>query len=91
MLPPFDLSVPADARYRSTAPEAAAKYAELAGCAPAAANALRTDVDAAAAKMASSPLRDDAQNIALGFTTAESEVVVKMTCGSESATIRQPR
>jgi len=27
----------------------------------------------------------------LGFTTAESEVVVKMTCGGENATIRQPR
>jgi len=35
MLPPFDLSVPTDARFRPMAPEVAAKYAELAGCAPA--------------------------------------------------------
>lgn len=86
MLPPFDLSVPTDARFRSTAPEAAAKYAELAGCAPAAASAMKDDVDATATKMASC-----GENIALGFTTAESEVVVKMSCGGESATIRQPR
>ena len=86
MLPPFDLSVPADARYRSTAPEAAAKYAELAGCAPAAATALRDDVEATATKMAAA-----GHDIALGFTTAESEVVVKMTSGSQTATIRQPR
>jgi len=86
MLPPFDLSVPTDARFRSTAPEAAAKYAELAGCAPAAASAMRDDVEAVATKMASC-----GENIALGFTTAESEVVVKMSCGGENATIRQPR
>ena len=86
MLPPFDLSVPTDARFRSMAPEAAAKYAELAGCAPAAAAAIKENVDAAATKMASC-----GENIALGFTTAESEVVVKMTCGGQNATIRQPR
>ena len=86
MLPPFDLSVPSDVRYRSVAPEAAAKYAELAGCAPAAAAALRNDVDAAAAKMAAAD-----GNIALGFSTAESEVVVTMASGAQSTTIRQPR
>lgn len=86
MLPPFDMSVPADARFRSMAPDVAAKYAELAGCAPAAATAVRDEVDATAAKMAAS-----GENIAIGFTTAESEVIVKMSCGSQSATIRQPR
>ena len=91
MLPPFELSVPADARYRPTAPEAAAKYAELAGCAPAAATALRDEVDAAAEKMAASSLRNDVANIALSFVTADSEVVVTMTCGGQHATIRQPR
>ena len=86
MLPPFDLSVPTDARFRPMAPEVAAKYAELAGCAPAAATAVRDQVDAAALKMATC-----GENIALGFVTAEFEVIVTMSCGSEHATIRQPR
>jgi hypothetical protein len=86
MLPPFDLSVPTDARFRSMAPEVAAKYAELAGCAPAAATAIHDQVDATSTSMA-----DSGENIALGFSTAESEVVVTMACGGQNATIRQPR
>ena len=86
MLPPFDLSVPTDARFRTMAPDVAAKYAELAGCAPVATTAVRDQVDAAATTMATA-----GENIALGFSTEAAEVIVKMSCGSQTATIRQPR
>ena len=68
------------------APDVAAKYAELAGCAPAATTTIRDEVHAAVTKMAA-----EGENIALGFSTAESEVVVRMSCGGQTATIRQPR
>ena len=86
MLPPFDLSVPTDVRFRTMAPDVAARYAELAGCAPVATTAVRDQVDAAATKMATA-----GENIAIGFSTEEAEVIVQMSCGSQTATIRQPR
>ena len=46
---------------------------------------MRAEVDATAIRMSSC-----GENIALVFRTAETEVVVQMTCGNESATIRQP-
>lgn len=86
MLPPFDLSVPTDARFRSMAPDVAAKYAELAGCAPAAATAVRGDVDAATTKMASA-----GENIDIKCAATETGVVFTMTCGAESAVVRASR
>lgn len=85
MLPPFDLSVPTDARFRTMAPDAAAKYAELAGCTAAVAT-VRADVDAATEKMASA-----GENIDIKCTSTDTGVVIMMTCGSASATVRASR
>ena len=49
MLSSFQLSVPADARYRVLAPEVAAKYAALAGCSDDDARAVLTAVSFAVA------------------------------------------
>jgi hypothetical protein len=84
MLPPFDLTVPTDARYRPLAPEVAGKFAELAGCAPAAASEVRSQVDAAA-----DTLMPAGQEITLGCSTTDQEVVFQMRCGDQTATIRQ--
>lgn len=85
MLPPFDFSVPTDARFRTMAPDVAAKYAELAGCAAAAA-AVRADVDTATEKMASA-----GENIDFKCASTDTGVVITMMCGSASATVRASR
>lgn len=84
MLPPFDMSVPTDARYRTLAPDVAAKFAELAGCAAAAATEVRAKVDAATESMAAA-----GESLAVGCSTTGREVVVEMTCGDQQTTIRQ--
>ena len=83
MLPPFDLSVPSDTRYRPLAGEAAAKYAELAGRPADAAKAFGAEVDEATARMA----RPD-ENIDVKFVTNEQSVGATLACGDQSATLK---
>ena len=86
MLPPFDLSVPSDDRYRSLAPEAAAKYAELAGRPAADAQAFGAEVGAATDTLA----RAD-ENVEVKFqTTADGPggVVASLNCGGQSVSIK---
>ena len=78
------MSVPADARYRVLAPEAAAKYAALAGCGDEEARAVREDVSAAAADLAAS-----GGDIALRFDAEATELVVTLSCGGRTATVRR--
>ena len=82
MLPPFDLSVPSDDRYRSLAPEVAVKYAELAGRSPADAQALGADVDRAAAALA----KHD-ENIRLQYVAADEAVEVSLECAGKSSKV----
>lgn len=84
MLSSFRFSVPADARYRVLAPEVAAKYAALAGCPEAEAAAVLTEVDRAAAGLARV-----GENIALVFNADGRELLVTLSCGTESATVRR--
>ena len=82
--PPFELSVPSDARYRVLAPEVAAKYAVLAGCADAEAEAVLADVARAAEDLAGR-----GGDIALSFAVDGGELRVTLTCGTERATVRR--
>ena len=84
MLSSFQLSVPADARYRVLAPEVAAKYAALAGCSDVDARAVLTEVEAAAAQMAAS-----GDDIAVSFAAAAGELVVTLSCAGRSTTVRR--
>lgn len=83
MLPPFELSVPSDDRYRSLAPQAAAKYAELAGRPAADAQALGADVAEAAARVAAAD-----ENIDVKLSSDETAVRVSISCHGQSATVR---
>jgi hypothetical protein len=82
MLPPFDLSVPSDDRYRSLAPEAVTKYAELAGRSAADAQALGAETGEAAARLAKVD-----QNIDMKMSSTDSSVSVTLECGGQSATL----
>ena len=88
MLPPFDLSVPSDDRFRSLAPEAAAKYAELAGRPAADAAAFGAEVGAGTDKLA----RTD-ENIEVKLQTnsdgpgGPEKVVASLHCGGQSLSI----
>ena len=84
MPPPFDLSVPSDARYRVLAPAVAAKYAVLAGCPEADAAAIQADVDRAAESLAAA-----GDDIALRFDADAGEMRVTLTCGAQSSTVRR--
>lgn len=84
MLSSLQFSVPADARYRVLAPEVAAKYAALAGCPQAEAAAVLTEVDRAAAGLARS-----GENISLVFKADGQELLVTLSCGTQSATVRR--
>lgn len=84
MLPSFQLSVPADARYRVLAPEVAAKYAALAGCPEAEAQSFLVEVEQAATDLAT-PEGD----IALGFTVDAGVLRATLTSGGRSATVRR--
>jgi hypothetical protein len=84
MLSSFRFSVPADARYRVLAPEVAGKYAELAGCPEAEATAVLTEVDRAAASVARV-----GENISLVFNADGQELLVTLSCGMQSATVRR--
>lgn len=82
MLPPFDLSVPSEERYRALAPEVAAKYAELAGRAAADAKALGVEVERAAAELATPD-----ENIRMQLVAAPDAVSVSLDCNGKSATL----
>jgi hypothetical protein len=82
MLPPFDLSVPSDDRYRSLTPEVTAKYAELAGRPAADAQALATEVNEAATRLA----KPD-QNIDIKLTSTEDRVNVSLESAGQTATL----
>ena len=84
MLPSFQMSVPADARYRVLAPEVAGKYAALAGCSDADAKAVLADVERAAAEMSGA-----GTDIALVFGTDTGGLHVTLTCGAESQVVRR--
>lgn len=84
MLPPFHMSVPADARYRVLAPEVAGKYAVLAGCSEADAQAVLVEVERVAAELA-----DAGVDIALVFDADPTALRVTLTCGARSATVRR--
>ncbi len=84
MLPSLDFSVPADARYRVLGPEVAAKYAALAGCPEADAQAVLADVERAAADLAQS-----GDDIALSFGVGPHDLHVTLTCGSRTTTVRR--
>jgi hypothetical protein len=84
MPPPFDLSVPSDAKFRVLAPEVTAKYAALAGCSEAEATAVQADVERAVASLAGA-----GENIALKFDADAGELRVVLTCGSASSTVRR--
>ena len=84
MLPSFQMSVPADARYRVLAPEAAAKFAVLAGCGADEAHAFQADVERAATGLAV-PHND----IALVFSVADGAVTATLSNGATSATVRR--
>jgi hypothetical protein len=86
MLPPFDLSLPSDARYRGLAPEVATKYAELAGCPAAASQGMGRDVETAATDLA--PAGDD---IAMTLSNPAGAVEVDMRCGERHTTVRTSR
>jgi hypothetical protein len=84
MLPSFQMSVPADARYRVLAPEVAGKYAALAGCSDADAKAVLADVERAAADLAGA-----GADIALVFSTDVGGLHVTLTCGPQSLVVRR--
>lgn len=84
MLPSFQMSVPADPRYRVLAPEAAAKFAILAGCSEGEAQVFQADVDRAAAHLAVSD-----HDIRLVFAVADGALTVALTCGAASTTVRR--
>jgi len=84
MLPSFQMSVPADARYRVLAPEVAGKYAALAGCSEADAKAVLVDVERAA-----SDLSGAGTDIALVFGTDAGALHVTLTCGTQSLVVRR--
>lgn len=84
MLPSFQLSVPADARYRVLAPEVASKYAALAGCSEAEAQSVLAEVETAAATLAPA-----GRDIAMSFGVAPGELLVTLSCGTETATVRR--
>jgi len=84
MLSSLRFSVPADARYRVLAPEVAAKYAALAGCPETEATAVLTEVDRAAARLAGA-----GENISLVFEADGQELLVTLSSGAQSATVRR--
>lgn len=84
MLPSLDLSVPADARYRVLAPEVASKYAALAGCSEADAQAVLAEVEAAATTLATA-----GRDIAVSLGVVPGELLVTLSCGTQSATVRR--
>jgi len=84
MLQSFQMSVPADARYRVLAPEVAGKFAALAGCSETDANAVLADVERAAAELAGA-----GDNIALVFGADADGLSVTLTCGGQSKTVRR--
>lgn len=84
MLPSFEFSVPADARYRVLAPEVAAKYAALAGCPESEAKAVLVDVEHAAAELAQA-----GDDIALIFAVGPHDLHVTLTSGSRTTTVRR--
>jgi hypothetical protein len=82
MLPPFDLSVPSDDRYRPLAPEVATKYAELAGRPADAAQAFGADVGDASKRLG----KPD-QNIDLKLSSTDAAVTASVSAGGQSATL----
>jgi hypothetical protein len=84
MVPSFQLSVPADARYRRLASEVAAKYAALAGCPEEDVRAVLADVDRAATDLAGG-----GSDIALDFAIDARELHVRLTAGERSTTVRR--
>lgn len=88
MSEPFTLTVSADARYRVVGPEVAAKYAELGGGSAA---------DAAAFGEA---IREALRNVfngtgpgaeaVLKFRTTPEGIEVRVSCGTETTTLRHP-
>jgi hypothetical protein len=84
MLSSFEMSVPADARYRVLGPEVAAKYAALAGCSDAEAKTVLADVERVAGELAAA-----GQDIALVFTVETAQLLVTLTCGDQSSTVRR--
>ena len=84
MLSSFQLSVPADARYRVLAPEVAAKYAALAGCSESEAQAFLAEVEQAVVAL-SVPDGD----VAMVFTTDGDTLLATLTAGAASTTVRR--
>ncbi len=84
MLPSFQLSVPADARYRVLAPEVSAKYAALAGCSEDDAKAVLAEVERATARLAAA-----GDDIALVLAADAGGLLVTMTCGAHTETVRR--
>lgn len=84
MLSAFQMSVPADARYRVLAPEVAAKYAAMAGCPEADAKSVLADVERAAADLVGA-----GDDIAVVLTVDAAGVRVTLTCGARSITVRR--
>jgi hypothetical protein len=84
MLPSFQFSVPADARYRVLAPEVAAKYAALAGCPETDVQAVLADVDRVASDLAAG-----GEDIAMVFGVDAGGLLVTLTSGTRSQVVRR--
>ncbi len=82
MLPPFDLSVPSDDRYRSLSSEVAVKYAEVAGRPATDAQALGAAVGEAATRLAKAD-----ENIDVKLSSNDAAVTVSLSCDGTSATL----
>lgn len=84
MLPSFEMSVPAEARYRVLGPEVAARYAALAGCPAAEAESVSTEVDRAAADLAA-----EGVDLMLVFAVAAGALQVTLTAAGRAITVRR--
>lgn len=84
MLPSFEMSVPADARYRVLGPEVAARYAALAGCPAGDVEAVLAEVDRAAADVAGA-----GEDLTLVFGVADGALQVTLAAAGRAVTVRR--
>lgn len=84
MLPSFEMSVPAEARYRVLGPEVAARYAALAGCAAGDVDAVLAEVDRAAADLAAA-----GEDLTLVFGVVDGALQVTLAAAGRAVTVRR--